>query len=296
MEDDAGGSNSGKAYIFNVTTGALVHTLDNPNAYGTTASDLFAEAVTISGNYAIVNARAEDDAGGTTSGKVYIFNVTTGNLLYTLDNPNAYDTSASDAFGNSVAVSGNYIIVGAYLEDDAGGLGSGKAYIYDVASGNLLYTLDNPNAYDTSANDYFGISVAISGNYAIVGASGEDDAGGTSSGKAYIYDISTFTTSTISSANYVLDNPNAYGTPFEDYFGSEVAISGNYAIVGAHEENDADEERSGKAYIFRIDAQPYAYTGSELSSFTDGISLATLKTEVAASTSFADFQTRIAAL
>ena len=49
--------------------------------------------------------------------------------------------------------------------------------------------LDNPNAYDTSENDFFGYSVAISGDYAIVSAHQEDDAGGTSSGKAYIFNI-----------------------------------------------------------------------------------------------------------
>ena len=54
----------------------------------------------------------------------------------------------------------------------------------------LLHTLHNPNAYGTSANDNFGKAVAISGNYAIVGAYGEDDAGGTYSGKAYVYQIS----------------------------------------------------------------------------------------------------------
>ena len=49
--------------------------------------------------------------------------------------------------------------------------------------------LNNPNAYGTSADASFGYSVAISGNLAIVGAWQEDDAGGTNSGKAYVYQI-----------------------------------------------------------------------------------------------------------
>ena len=53
------------------------------------------------------------------------------NLWRTLNNPNAYGTSAEDQFGYSVAISGNYAIVGAYYEGDAGGLGSGKAYIFN---------------------------------------------------------------------------------------------------------------------------------------------------------------------
>ena len=84
-------------------------------------------------------------------------------------------------------------IVGARSEDDAGGTGSGKAYIFNVTSGALVHTLDNPNAYGTSADDNFGYSVALSGNSAIVGARNEDDAGGSQSGKAYIYKIENTT-------------------------------------------------------------------------------------------------------
>ena len=269
-EDDAGGESSGKAYIFNVTTGALVHTLDNPNAYDTSASDQFGNSVAISGNYAIVAAYAEDDAGGTFSGKAYIYNVTTGALLYTLDNPTAFGTSQSDNFAKKVAISGNYVIVGAPFEQDEnidGGFAAGKAYIYDISTfttstiSSANYVLNNPNPFGTSNGDYFGGSVAISGNYAIVSAmdeyafGGEDDAGGTTSGKAYIYDISTFTTSTISSANYVLDDPNVYGTSANDKFGSSVAISGNYAVVGAPGEDDVTGTYTGdfgQAYIYDI--------------------------------------------
>ena len=249
-EDDGGGANSGKAYIFNVTTGALVHTLDNPNPYSTSYDDRFGQSVAISGNYAIVGAYFEDDAGGTESGKAYIFNVTTGALVHTLDNPNARNTSAGDQFGNSVAISGNYAIVGAYSEDDAGGLNSGKAYIFNVTSGALVHTLNDPNAYSASNNDRFGISVSISGNYAIVGATGEDDSGGLSSGKAYIFNVTT------GALVHTLDNPNAYGTSAGDQFGESVAIDGNYAIVGARLEDDSGGTSSGKAYIYYLDTDP----------------------------------------
>ena len=245
-EDDAGGSNAGKAYIFNVTSGALLHTLNNPNAYGASESDYFGEAVAISDTYAIVGAYGEADASGTYSGKAYIFNVSTGALVHTLNNPNPYGTSQSDFFGISVGITDNYAIVGAHQEDDAGVLGSGKAYIYNVSTGALVYTLDNPNAYGASANDRFGESVAISDTYAIVGAFYEDDAGGTQSGKAYIYNVST------GALLYTLDNPNAYGTSGDDYFSFRVAISGNYAILGAWGEDDASGGNSGKAYIFSL--------------------------------------------
>jgi alpha-tubulin suppressor-like RCC1 family protein len=252
-EDDAGVTSSGKVYIFDVTTGALLRTLNNPNAYGTSDSDVFGFSVAISGNYCIVGAYMEDDTTGTESGKAYIFDVTTGALLRTLSDPNAYGTS-DDYFGHSVAISGNYCIVGAFREDDAGGTDSGKAYIFNVTTGSLLFTLDNPNAYGTSSDDYFGRAVAISGNYCIVGAYLEDNAIGTASGKAYIFNVTT------GSLLFTLNDPNAYSTSSDDYFGRAVAISGNYCIVGAYLEDDAGGTGSGKAYIFNATTGALLYT------------------------------------
>ena len=237
-------SGLGKAYIYNVTTGALLHTLDNPGA-GTSGGyeDYFGQSVSISGNYAIVGAHYESDVY-IEAGKAHIFNVTTGALLFTLRNPNPYGTQYADYFGYSVAISGNYAIVGAYQEDDAGGTDSGKAYIYNVTTGVLVHTLNNPTSYGTSAGDLFGISVAMSSDFAIVGAYGEDDAGGTDSGKAYIFNVTT------GALVHTLNNPTAYGTSANDYFGNSVAISGNYAVVGAYQEDDAGGTSSGKAYIY----------------------------------------------
>ena len=279
QEDDAGGVQSGKAYILDVSTGNLIFTIDNPNAYSTSASDYFGTAAAISGNYAIVGTYSEDDAGGTTSGKAYIYKTTNGTwsdtiLLHTLDNPNAYSTSANDYFGYSVSISGNYAIVGAYQEDDAGGTQSGKAYIFNVTTGALVHTLDNPNAYSTSATDYFGWSVTISGNYAIVGAYTEDDAGGTSSGKAYIFDVLT------GDLVHTLDNPNATSTGANDYFGYAVAISGNYAIVGAWAE-DVGAAGSGSAYIFNVTTgvllhtlnNPNSYSSSDSDYFGEYVAI-----------------------
>jgi hypothetical protein len=243
-EDDAGGTQSGKAYIFNNSTGALVHTLDNPNAYGTSAGDSFGFGVAITDTYAIVSAYTEDDVGGDNSGKAYIFNTVTGALLHTLDNPNAYNTSVYDSFGYSVGITDTYTIVSAYTEDDVGGGNSGKAYIFNTVTGALLHTLDNPNAYNTSLNDYFGIRVSISDTYAIVSSYFEDDAGGTNSGKAHIFNNST------GALVHTLDNPNAYDTSLNDYFGYSVGITDTYTIVSAYAEDEAGFTQSGKAYIF----------------------------------------------
>jgi hypothetical protein len=248
-EDDASANSLGIAYIIDVSTGAVVHTLINPNPDGVSLNDFFGQASAISGNYAIVGSPREDDTSPlrADSGKAYIFNVTTGELVHTLNNPST-NTSTQDYFGYSVAISGNYAIVGAQQEDDVvGGLQSGKAYIFNVTTGALLHALDNPNVHNASVgNDRFGYSVAISGNYAIVGAVYEDDASATSnSGKAYIFNVST------GAVVHILDNPNALGATTNDSFGWSVAISGNYAIASSRTDGDLPAS-VGTAYIFNV--------------------------------------------
>jgi hypothetical protein len=252
-EDEDGASNSGKAYIFDLASGQLVHTLDNPNAYGTAVDDYFSFPCRISQSYAAVSARLEDDADGTSSGKVYIFSVADGSLLHTLNNPNPYSTSASDYFGESLAITDNYVVVGASDEDDASNTNTGKVYVFDTVTGNLLHTLENPNGYGTPAYDQFGKAAAVSGNYAIIGAFQEDDAGGTTSGKAYIFDL------TSGQLVHTLDNPSAYSTTADDYFGWSVGISEKYAIVGAPFEDSAGGSASGKAYVYDL-AKVYSHT------------------------------------
>lgn len=245
-EDEAGASSSGAAYIFDATTGNLVHTLTNPNAYGTAYDDRFGTSVAISGDRAIVGASNEDEDSRGNAGKAYVFDVTTGALLHTLDNPNAYSTSTGDEFGYQVDISGDLAVVGAFLEDDVSGGSSGKVYVFNVTTGALLYTLDNPTPYGTGAGDQFGFSISLSGNYLVVGAPNEGDASGSRSGKAYVYDL------TSGNLVHTLDNPNAYSTSFQDYFGYSVAISGNNIVVGAYDENEAAGNGSGKAYVFDL--------------------------------------------
>jgi len=250
-EDDAGGGDSGKAYIYNASTGALLYTLDNPNPYGGSPFDYFGASVAISGDHAIISAYDEDDASGTSSGKAYIYNVTTGTLVHTLDNPNAYSTGKDDNFGRHVGISGDRAIVGAILEGNK----AGKAYIYNVSTGALVHTLHNPlpTANNSTDGDQFG-TVAISGDHAIVGAYNADDADGTYSGKAYIYNVST------GALVHTLDNPNPFGTSAGDKFGFSVSISGDHAIVGAAEEDDAGGISSGKAYIYNVSTGALVHT------------------------------------
>ena len=150
----------------------------------------------------------------------------------------ADDGAANDFFGISVAVSGPTAIVGANLDNDNGSA-SGSAYLFDISdpanptqSAKLL-----PD--DGAAGDFFGISVAISGATAIVGAHRNDDNGG-DSGSAYLFD-----TTTGRQIAKLLANDGAAG----DRFGRSVAISGATVIVGALGDDD-NGPNSGSAYLF----------------------------------------------
>ncbi len=229
--DDTGAVDSGAVYIFDITTGGLVHTLNNPTA---SANDFFGFSVSIDGNFAIVGALGDDDGGTFNAGAAYIYDVTTGALLHTLNNPTP---EIGDFYGRGVAITGNYAIVGAY-QDNTGATDAGSIYIYDVTTGALLHTLNNPTPV---VNDRFGYTVAIEGNYAIVGAH-LDDSGAIDSGVAYIYDVTTGT------LLHTLNNPSP-GT--NDFFGLKVAIDTNFAVVGVYNDDGAAND-SGSVYVFDI--------------------------------------------
>ena len=249
--------NQGKAYVFYTSNGSLAYTLDNPNAYAnTTSNDRFARA-RISANYVAVSAYLEDDAGGIDSGKVYVFHVANGSLAYTVDNPNAYNTSVQDYFGTTLDIDENYLAVGAYNEDDSGGLSSGKVYVFHVANGSLAYTLDNPSIYGGSSSDRFGWDVSISDEYLVVGAYQEEATGAgfygyaAGAGVAYVFHVAN------GALAFTLDNPNPVASAYDDFFGSQVAINknGSYIIVSAPYEDEATSgTTSGKVYVYKVDS------------------------------------------
>ena len=241
-----GGFNQDKAYICSTSTGAILHTLTNPNVYGSTP-DQFGQVVDISGNFMVVSTVEEDAADGSNSGVAYVYTVDAGSLLHTFVNPNAHGTSALDNFGIDCAIDGNYLVVGAFGESDAAvGSGSGKAYFYNVATGTLLHTIDNPNPDSGTDVDYMGWSVDVEGQTAIVSAWYETGAAGADSGKCYIYDVVS------GNLLHTIEDPNVYsGGGTDDRFGSEVAIAGTFIAVSAKGEDHASQDNVGALYVFK---------------------------------------------
>ncbi len=152
--------------------------------------------------------------------------------------------ATKDFYGQSVAISGNYAIVGVPRCNVGTGTntGSGEAIIYYFSgSWNYVKTL-TPS--DSSVGDCFGFSVAISGDYAIVGAYQADNTD-INQGQAYIFHRLT---TPIWSETAILRASDK--TP-DAQFGWSVGISGNHVIVGAPKaEPIGGVTNEGQAYVF----------------------------------------------
>jgi hypothetical protein len=242
---DGNTTNVGAAYIFRRTgintwdSGTQVVASDTREA-----GDRFGTSVSISGDYAIVGARYEDPGGTTDAGAAYIYRRTGTNTWDTGTKIVASGLDASASFGQSVAISGNYAIVGALLEDIGGITYAGAAYIYRRTGTNTWDTGTRIVASDPEASALFGRGVSIYGDYAIVGAVNEDPGGITDAGAAYIY-RRTGTNTWDTGTRIVASNPAG-----NDQFGVSVAISGDYAIVGALQEDPGGTTDAGAVYIY----------------------------------------------
>jgi len=261
-DEDVAGANTltdaGAAYIFHYEGSTWIGQ-QKIVASDRGLGDYFGSSVAISGDYAIVVARAEDEdaAGGNTvtdAGSAYIFHYD-GFTWTEQQKIVASDRGSGDYFGYSVAISGDYAIVGARAEDEdaAGGntvTNAGSAYIFHY-DGSTWTQEQKVVSLDRNEWTYFGSAVAISGDNAIVGAEWEDEdaAGGNTlsdAGAAYIFHYNS-TTSTWEQQKIVASDRRE-----GDHFGYSVSISGDRAIVGAPQKSS-----TGYAYIFHYDGSTW---------------------------------------
>jgi len=227
----------------------------------------FGRAVAISGNTMVVGANQEG-TGAAKSGAAYVF-VRTGDTWTQQAFLKADNAQLNDEFGISVAISGDTIVVGAWNEDgndvDNSAYNSGAAYVFTRSGTTWTQQAYLKQTYP-GQDDSFGVSVGISGETIVVGASDEDsnavgvngdqnNDGRPRTGAAYVF---TRTGTTWSQQAFLkASNPDT-----NDYFGTAVAIASNTIVVGAPFEssaavaangNQADNSlnKAGAAYVFK---------------------------------------------
>jgi len=148
------GSNHGYVEIFDASNGQFLRTINNPQG---SSSDYFGTTVKISGDYICIATPNEDSPTfGSDTGVVYVFNITDGSLLQTIT-----PTIATTGFGKDISVSGKHLAISDYAHVPGRTTDyAGRAFVYDMTDGSLLYTANNPTPVDY---DFMGQSVSISG-------------------------------------------------------------------------------------------------------------------------------------
>ena len=216
--------------------------------------DFFGQSVSIDGDYAVVGGFNKVNKN---DGAAYIYKKDLNDNwveVQKLSLPNA--STNSDFYGWSVAISGNFIVVGAPETTVNNGIALAKAGMIHVYENNGNGTFNLMGSYtssDIAEKDKFGFSVAIDGDNIIVGAYHNNPVNDGSNindgGAAYIF--SKQGSSWIESEKLIASN--AFHA---DYFGFDVDIDGDIAVVGAFGQDQAIDdgtnmERAGGAYIFK---------------------------------------------
>ncbi|MET0647059.1 MAG: hypothetical protein ABW208_10590, partial [Pyrinomonadaceae bacterium] len=232
-DDDSPSTDAGSAYVF-VRTGSTWAQQKKLVASDAAANDHFGRSVAISGDTIVVGAEA-DDSPNADAGSAYVF-VRAGSVWTEQQKLVAPDQAPSDNFGISVVIGGDTIIVGAHLSNSPVS-NTGAAYVF-VRTGSTWAGQQKLVASDAAAEDRFGISVAMSGDTAVVGADGDDG----SAGAAYVF---VRTGSNWTEQQKLVASDRAVN----DRFGEAAAISGDTVIVGAVFSH-VPAGQDGAAYVF----------------------------------------------
>jgi hypothetical protein len=183
----------------------------------------FGESVAVSGTTIVVGA-----PGVGSSGRAYVFTKAASGWRQTAELEGS-DTATDDGFGQSVAVSSEAIVVGAFGHASH----AGNAYVFTKAATGWQQAAELKGS-DTAAGDNFSETVTISGTTVGVGAPGH----AAGAGRAYVFGRT---------ANGWQQTAELHGsdTTTGDFFGGHVAVSGSAIVVG-----DPSYPSGGRAYVF----------------------------------------------
>ena len=299
-QDDDNGVDSGAVYVFSRVEGVWTQAA-KLTAFDGEAYDNFGISVAVDGDTVVVGAPGNDGAGAD-SGSVYVFVKPTGGWATSTETAKltASDSAALDYFGYSVAVDGDTVLVGAYQDDDEenDSEDSGSAYIFTKPNSSGGWADWDPmedtetaklTASDGADDDWFGVSVALDGNTAVIGASGDDDKG-IDSGSAYVF---VKPAGAWADGNET-DKLTASDGEAQDNFGYSVAVDVDTVevsgaevevatvVVGAYQHDPIDPHSdpdsplylldAGAAYVFTRDSEG-VWDGGEKLTADDGDAL-----------------------
>ncbi|HNB73068.1 MAG TPA: hypothetical protein PLS70_18250 [Acidobacteriota bacterium] len=242
--DDVGDKMSqGSAYVF-VRTGTTWNEQQKLTASDGASFDFFGRSVAIYNETIVIGAPQVNISTNSDQGSAYVF-VRTGTTWSLQQTLTASDGAADDLFGGSVAISGETVVVGAFLDDIDSRLDQGSAYVF-VRTGTTWNLQQKLTDLDGMTESYFGCSLMVEGEVVVVGAFNTDLGNGVNQGAAYVFRR----TGTVWEQLFKL-------TPLDPeesmQFGFSVAISGGLILVGAPVDTIGENINQGSAYVFVLD-------------------------------------------
>jgi hypothetical protein len=231
-----GNGGEGAAYVF-TRSGATWSQAQKLGPDDGTSNFNFGWSVALGGATAVITSPVAPVGENALQGKAYVFTDAGGSWSQT-QTLLADDGSAFATFGSSVALDGTTVVVGAAGVDSY----VGAAYVFDGSGGTWLQT-GKLVADDGVATEFFGISVAVSGSTALVGAYNQRVDGHNGQGSAYLF---TGSGGTWAQQQKLTASDGAAGARF----GLSVALDGSTALVGSYFAAIGGNAQQGAAYVF----------------------------------------------
>jgi len=236
-DDPLGINNAGSAYVFERVGNTWV---ERAKLWASDASPgaTIGDAVGVSSGVVVLGSGRATGVSAF-SGLAYVFEgggsswVQTARLIPS-------DAAQGDSFGDSVAVDGTRLVVGASNADLPTGGNQGVAYVFESPSPGVWVEVQKLSAPGT-LNEYFGFDVDLQGDTLLVGAAGAN-AVGSSSGAAHLFQYAA-------GRWHYSQMLVGLDTRANDQFGAWVALDGDTAIASAHGTDDF-ASNSGGGYSF----------------------------------------------
>lgn len=251
--------NQGSAYVF-VRSGSSWSLQQKLTAADGAANDFFGRAVAIAGDSVVVGSSSADVGANVDQGAAYVF-FRSGTTWAQQAKLVAGDAASTDYFGDSVAISADTVVVGATEDANGANIQQGSAYVF-TRTGTAWSQQAKLTAGDGTAFDYFGFSVTIDANTAVIGTL-QDVGANFQQGSAYVF-VRSGTTWTQQQKLLAGDGSA------NDSFGNSVFILGDTVMIGAAGDTNGANVRQGSAYLYTRSGTSWTQTQKLVA--TDGTS------------------------